>query len=204
MSTSQPSPTLIRTVSRFSFSSLPRRGTLMSPSSTCRTTACPSQFVYPVFIKFPPELGLDSVSRWLDSRTRGCPAMVQRGYRPSISVLSAPPFLCSINIFQRVLSYRCFRTRVPSLLPRHTWDSLLRDETPSSCLLIYSRACHAPRHRPGARRWFCPRLRASGGSSRPGGAEDSHLLHFRQQHRQHPGRRLCQWHTSAAHHRQVP
>src|SRR5713101_3189836 len=41
MSTSHPSPIRIRTVSPPSFSSLPRRGTLMSPSATCRTTGCP-------------------------------------------------------------------------------------------------------------------------------------------------------------------
>src|SRR5271169_804680 len=158
MSTSQPSPILIRTVSRFSFNSLPRRGTLISPSSTCRITARPSQFAYPVFIKFPPELGLDFVSRRLDSRRLGCPAMVQRGYRRSISVLPSVSFFCSFKIFRRVLSYRLFGTRVPSLVYQRAWDSLLRDATPSSCLLIYSRTHHACRDRFGARRWFCPWL----------------------------------------------
>src|SRR5208282_5322056 len=143
MSTSQPSPIRIRTVSRFSFNSLPRRGTLISPNSTCRITARPSQFAYPVFIKFPPELGLDFVSRRLDSHRLGCPAMVQRGYRPSISVLSSASFLRPFNIFQRVLSYRRFGTRVPSRVSQRAWDSLLRDYTPSSCLLIYSRTHHA-------------------------------------------------------------
>src|SRR5580700_4157342 len=45
MSTSQPSPILIRTVSAPSFSSFPRSGTLISPRATCRTTGWPIQLL---------------------------------------------------------------------------------------------------------------------------------------------------------------
>src|ERR1700687_3639276 len=53
MSTSQPSPILIRTVSSPSFSSFPRSGTLISPSATCRITECPIQVLNALSILDP-------------------------------------------------------------------------------------------------------------------------------------------------------
>src|ERR1700730_972908 len=61
MSTSQPPPILILTVSPPSFRSLPRSGTLMSPSATCRTTGSPIHPVYALSIPLPrgfdPDVG---------------------------------------------------------------------------------------------------------------------------------------------------
>src|ERR1700730_4013132 len=59
MSTSQPSPILIRTVSSPSFSSFPRSGTLISPSANCRITGCPIQVLNPLSILDPSELQPD-------------------------------------------------------------------------------------------------------------------------------------------------
>src|SRR6267154_2596513 len=91
MSTSHSSPMRILKVSPPSFKSLPRSGTLISPSATCRTTGCPIHVANTLGI--PPPCGLSRRQR--ESRF-GLPGpMVQREQGGSKKVLEKqfPHFL---------------------------------------------------------------------------------------------------------------
>src|SRR3979490_2274081 len=84
MSTSHSSPMRILKVSPPSFKSLPRSGTLISPSATCRTTGCPIHVANTLGI--PPPCGL---SRRQRESLLGLPGpMVQREQSASKKVLA--------------------------------------------------------------------------------------------------------------------
>src|SRR5580704_11958858 len=122
MSTSQPSPILIRTVSLPSFSSVPRSGTLMSPRATCSTTGCPTHSAYALSI--PPPADVQALLTGTESLSEHFPTMVQRGYYPSKLVL--PLFsrknLCRFDT--EVRTYCFFGTRGP--LGNKDVDGILR------------------------------------------------------------------------------
>src|SRR5438874_8838033 len=69
MSTSHPSPILMRKVSPLSFRSLPRSGTLMSPKATCRITGSPIHGANALSMP-PPRLDLQPDER--ENRREHC------------------------------------------------------------------------------------------------------------------------------------
>src|SRR5437660_2867731 len=84
MSTSQPSPIRMRTVSLPSFSSFPRSGTLISPSATWRTTGWPIHALNALSILSTPQ-NFSVTER--ESRREVRLTMVHRGYGTSKFVL---------------------------------------------------------------------------------------------------------------------
>src|SRR5260370_14468297 len=199
MSTSQPSPMRIRTVSSPSFSSFPRSGTLMSPSATCRTTGCPTQTLNALSIIGP--LG-ERASRERESRGMLKVTMVQRGYRTSKFVL----FRLATEIQVKFPSQ--YRSTVFSGRPNHrNWMFSLRtyghDEARARFLRDpeRERGHYIPPRRRRARAWWRIRagLRASWRSASPRTEPHPHLSHRGNQRGQPPRRRLRQWRAACPH-----
>src|SRR6202030_2355829 len=153
MSTSQPSPMRIRIVSLPFFSNVPRNGTLISPSATCKSTDCPTHALYafsmprPQFYPTPRE-----------SRTAQKSPMVQMGPATSKKVLLAETFHFS-NLFRAeyrrtVLAgpidhrapsaalpfckpwHRLNISTAPQRLARRPGVSLARRSIPPSCPIV--------------------------------------------------------------------
>src|SRR3984893_11209216 len=101
MSTSQPSPMRIRTVSLPSFNSVPRRGTLISPNATCSSTDCPTHASYAFSMPLPR-----CCPTHRESRSAQKPTMVQVGHATSKKVLSAESFQFP-NFFPRRVPPYC-------------------------------------------------------------------------------------------------
>src|ERR1700730_13640959 len=87
MSTSQPSPMRMRIVSLPFFSSVPRSGTLISPSATCKSTDCPTHALYAFSMPLPQCCPTNR-----ESRSAQKSPMVQMGPATSKKVLFVETF----------------------------------------------------------------------------------------------------------------
>src|ERR1700730_8562797 len=87
MSTSQPSPMRMRIVSLPSFSNVPRSGTLISPSATCKSTDCPTHALYTFSMPLP-----QCCPTTRESRSTQKSPMVHIGHWTSKKVLLAESF----------------------------------------------------------------------------------------------------------------
>src|SRR5207247_1295688 len=177
----QPSAIRIRTVSPPSFSSLPRSGTIISPSATWRTTGWPIHALNALSILSTPQ-NFSVTER--ESRREVRLTMVHRGYGTSKFVLFHSGWLNQEEVLWKyirtVLKGRAGHSskRGPLAFCRNEAEGPFRagEDDPE-----YREAVRAARHWTGPGRRLCPRICAPWRPESPSAASHSHLSYSRQQ-----------------------